>query len=1471
MAQLGLGLVGAALGAPFGLSGIGFSLGSALGGALFASGAEDTVQEGARLGDQVSTVSTYGYPIPIGYGTPGWLTGNCIWSKGIEEVRTTTVTEQGGKGGTPSQTNTQVSYSYFNSFAIGLAEGVGEKLLRIKIDEKLVYDITSGAGNALSPGVSFRFYQGTETQLPDSLITAAHGTLAPAHRGLCYIVFDRLALTNYGNRAVPQVKCEVVFVTPTIKTVDPSDFSDISPPINGTTFSAVLDEAAGNLYVMSAHINTGFSISKIDIASTPMSITTSASPGYAFLASPVNRGFFDIGNAGNVYFARTTPTIGNMRLYNHNSSLTYVGEMSIIDEGPPYGNSNPRIKVCVGWYASGSSIKDIVMIHGDPISSGLGDSVFVAGDSVTGSVSKFLIGLASFTNNSFGVFESIQPAMVIPNYGGSSCEFHVFTLGYSYGGVGGGGRGQWINHYLVDVTETTLTKTWNQGSETSLNHLDFDFSTQFTEITAGTGPLYLDPDSGDTIFTMSRAGQTGTPTYIMRITTSGVIKWTTEFDQTGTSGTGKCFPTNETIQQYNKKPLTNNIMYFVIQDKVATLNVATGDITTNLEDWVGRNIYPSSANAPMQLYDETRNCILSFDPDTGIPINVYRGCGLEPPQITVSDTSVPLSDIVADLSGRVGLDLIAPDIVTAPLENILVPGFYATQGPARTPLEQLMKVYQFDIVESDYVLYCILRGASSVLNIPDTELVLLNETGDVVTETRIQEVELPEEVSLKYIEREKEYAPGLQSSRRIFAPTPTMYSRNKVTISTPIVEVVSVMKKASEIILYASWASRSTFTMQTSWCFLKLNPTDVITVSLASGKIFQIRLTNISVSAELGIELEGVLDESAAYVASDILADAGSGILPQTIPPLVRTDLFLLNAPLLRDVDDTGRQFHVQYFAFSSADEEQWPGAALHKSLDTVAYNSVGQSSSPITWGTVTTALPAVTIREFNKTDYVNTFQVDMASGGGELASITWLQMLNGDNAALLVNSVGEIEVIQWQNVVAETNGLYTFDTLLRGRRGTEPFMGGHEVNETIIFLDETAMQKLTNVLTERSAERYYKGVGVNTLLEDAPLETFTFTGADLLPWAPCNVKGVEDVGVGLDINWIRRSRINNEALAVIESGTGLALNEDTEEYELEILAAPGGAVVRTVTGLTSPTYKYLDADQVTDFGATKPVTISVKVYQISAQVGRGHTNETLIDNVALTLSADALAVVAAFDTTPDSGKLFLIERFITELKAAGIWSKLDLLYVGAAHESKAARVNWVDPTPTANLLEVVGCSFTADVGFQSSAKAEYLRAPTGYRWDNLTYFSVSSGHCGAYIMNNTAGDTGLDFGSESGSNGRDIIQFRTGSNTWSTRIGSGSTRVTLQSSITSTLGHWITTKVNATDYEGYRDGVSVGTGSTGYVGTFGFRIKMYDDDYTSGGTYTSRIQGITTMGGHLTATEAADLSAACANYVNGL
>jgi hypothetical protein len=208
--------------------------------------------------------------------------------------------------------------------------------------------------------------------------------------------------------------------------------------------------------------------------------------------------------------------------------------------------------------------------------------------------------------------------------------------------------------------------------------------------------------------------------------------------------------------------------------------------------------------------------------------------------------------------------------------------------------------------------------------------------------------------------------------------------------------------------------------------------------------------------------------------------------------------------------------------------------------------------------------------------------------------------MLNGANLAALIRADGNAELIQFQDI-ALSDGVYTLTTLLRGRRGTEVFTGGHAVGDLFVLLDGDGVTRRPLGLDRLGDTLHYRAVGRGGELRDARTEQLTLAGNDLKPYAPAQLAATGSWGSNVTLSWQRRTRVGGE---LIDGSGEVPLAEDAEEYELEILG-PDDDVRRTVTGLTTPTFIYTAAMQAEDFPEGYPASAFV-AYQISAQVGRG-------------------------------------------------------------------------------------------------------------------------------------------------------------------------------------------------------------------------------------------------------------------------
>ncbi len=191
MATLLLTAVGTAIGGPIG-GALGALIGQRIDGELF----KPKGREGPRLTELSVQTSSYGDIIPKVFGTMR-VAGTVIWSTDLIEAKATSHAK-----GQPSNT----TYSYSASFAVLLSARPVQSVGRIWADGNLL----RGAAGDLKVSTGFRLRLGGEDQAADPLIASIEGvTLAPAHRGCAYAVFEGMQLADFGNR-IPSLTFELI-------------------------------------------------------------------------------------------------------------------------------------------------------------------------------------------------------------------------------------------------------------------------------------------------------------------------------------------------------------------------------------------------------------------------------------------------------------------------------------------------------------------------------------------------------------------------------------------------------------------------------------------------------------------------------------------------------------------------------------------------------------------------------------------------------------------------------------------------------------------------------------------------------------------------------------------------------------------------------------------------------------------------------------------------------------------------------------------------------------------------------------------------------------------------------------------------------------------------------------------------------------------------------------------------------------
>ena len=226
--------------------------------------------------------------------------------------------------------------------------------------------------------------------------------------------------------------------------------------------------------------------------------------------------------------------------------------------------------------------------------------------------------------------------------------------------------------------------------------------------------------------------------------------------------------------------------------------------------------------------------------------------------------------------------------------------------------------------------------------------------------------------------------------------------------------------------------------------------------------------------------------------------------------------------------------------------------------------------------------------------DEGNSVNITLIDPTDTLSSATEDEVLGGVNIGMLGD-----EVIQWQIATLEADGSYTLSKLLRGRFGSEWARGSHSTGEDFVVLN---FNDLTFVPMDIDDKNRY--VQFKTTSVEMPINSFVVVAApiylrNLKPFSVQHISGTRNGAGDLTIGWKRRTRVGGEWL----DGQDVILGEISELYEVDIY--DGSTLVRTITGLITPSYTYSAADQTTDFGSVQSA-VDVDIYQISNSIGRG-------------------------------------------------------------------------------------------------------------------------------------------------------------------------------------------------------------------------------------------------------------------------
>ena len=1148
MASIILSSVGSSVGNMF-LPGLGGKLLSALGRRIghtidgeIGWSTSSSPKDGSRLENFKVQDSRYGLAIPMTFGRSR-IAGNVIWTSGLIETAHEE-TLSGGKGGIVSNTFSQsrTTYTYSLNCAIALCEGEIGGIQTIWADSKVIYENGIWHSGIVT---SANIHCGSLEQSVDPLLESWIGTgLTPAYRGVAYIVMEGLQLRNFGNR-LPNLTFEVVPKSGSQEPVwlgetDPDIYHSVLANRQGGMKPIVVDGGAvtARRMLVGGYVGNGssghFVIIEYDVSGTqPVEIRRDQSADFSYT---------DVGD----HCWAISPANRMIALGIQDGSVGYPYHVMLYDVLTHSFGAVTTLSML------NMEVRQIAWIDAHHI------LVNDYRDNRRGVRVLSLAGSALIDRGFFDVWGSASASSRVP-------------VGYTQFSKLGHGILTFMGDQALNFTG--LYGRYLEWVDNTLNVSAQYIVSSGYDLGTGSGPQVTLHQTSEDEWTLLYLTLVDLQMMSFVLTKTGI---------TVTRPWQKFLHEGFTVSASNSAVVIGNRI--VVVHRPSAINAYyTSEIVLDNGCFtrIGtalpvQGVTIACTNMNIARIDASRLMILG---NVGSAGNLGQ-IGL----IKRQDTSGALTQIVDRLLNRCGYQ--DGDYELSALDGLMIDGYAVSeQATAAGALEQLMLYHPFDLVETDGQLKAVLHGEGEEVLAQADDLGATAAMGEVpapyIIQSRTQELDLPVEMRVDYLDASRDYEVGAQRARRHASSNAV----SKATIEVPIVMTASAAKQLAARHLYGVWLERDRYRFVLARAYAMLCPSDILVVA-------GLRIRVISVTMKDGlVQVDGVAAVPSSFCGA-LAAESGSGVSNGPVNSL-STHLYLMDLPLLRNEDDRAGI----YVTASGADG--WRGATLWRAADGINYSRVlSFTDAAITGEAVSALLPART--EFP--DESSNVQVQMLRGS--LSSCSYAALLNGANAALL-----GAEIIQFRTATLIGPDLYQLSGFLRGRKGTESQTNNHQIGESFVFLSPSSLQFLPMQITDRGTTCQFRAVSDGGLLDYAQQLSVTFVLKTMAPLSPVHLRGVRAAGQGSDLTltWIRRARKNGQWVDYIDT----PLDQDVELYDVEIM--DGEVVRRSIRGLTSPALVYSAAQQTADWGSTIPAYYTIKVYQRSSTYGRGDAAQVSI------------------------------------------------------------------------------------------------------------------------------------------------------------------------------------------------------------------------------------------------------------------
>lgn len=533
--------------------------------------------------------------------------------------------------------------------------------------------------------------------------------------------------------------------------------------------------------------------------------------------------------------------------------------------------------------------------------------------------------------------------------------------------------------------------------------------------------------------------------------------------------------------------------------------------------------------------------------------------------------SRPLSSVVAEICERSG-------VTRFDVSNLhgVVRGYVVDDvTTARSALQPLMLAYGFDAIERDGVLVFRTRGARLDADVSTDNFVYERDADGAIELTRAQEPEVAGRVRVGFVEADASYE--VRAAEAVF---PDDRGLTTTGSEMPLVLTSAEGQRIAERWLAEARVARDTarFTLPPS--MMNVGAGDVVRLPDGQGD----GLFRIDQSEQTDRQsLEAVRIEPAIYEPQDVTEKIFD--LRAFVPP-VPVELMLMDLPLLRGDEDPV----APYVATSGV---PWPGSvALYSAPQDADYGLNRLVTAPAIMGLTQTPMSRAGAGVFDRGPALRVQLIR-----GDLQSVSVDQILGGANVAAIGDgSADNWEVFQFAQAEIVDANTFDLSMRLRGQAGSDGLMPDTWPEGSVFVLLNGVPEQITLPGSARGVAQHYRyGPGTRPLSDPSyDYRVEAFNGNGLRPYRVAHLQASPN-GSALDINWIRRTRLDGDSWDTPD----VPLSEAFERYAVRVFR--DGVQVRNVT-VAQPNWAYTAGMQTAD-GVGE---IRIDVAQISAVFGEG-------------------------------------------------------------------------------------------------------------------------------------------------------------------------------------------------------------------------------------------------------------------------